>query len=233
LTYAQEYNQKLEKAWLDIKEKLRKNGLNPYGLSIEHRFSCEADSFWERDMVRYIVSFNGEITYNFKAYDPESDSNSLVVPEDSTQTAGKFRCILLCISDASNTGKNPRTLADKYDGDLIEAVEPLVDKTGWLKDKYTSVNMGTDILYIDELFIYPEFRGKGIGAAVLPLIINRLARSAGIVSMIVSPTDLTSKERIEESDERYKKVFVRMVKFLKGQGFETVGRKKNLMILRL
>ncbi len=40
------------------------------------------------------------------------------------------------IGDAMDTGENPLILANDQDRDLIAAVRPVVDKDGWIKDKY-------------------------------------------------------------------------------------------------
>ena len=134
LTWGQKYNQKLEKTWLSVKKKLNENGLNPYGLSIDYRSFCDAASFWERDIERYIVPYDGKIIYNRNSYNPDWDNSD--APEVPDQTVGEFRGNLLHIGDAVDTGENPLILANDQDRDLIAAVRPVVDKDGWIKDKY-------------------------------------------------------------------------------------------------
>lgn len=114
---------------------------------------------------------------------------------------------------------NIREATDAVSGDLLASVAPVINEDGRLSDEY----IGSNILYVDHYFIAPEYRGKGIGKLCFPAILDTLGRNAGVVTIIPCPTEDNGKDRIEESDKRYKRIMNRMIKFYKGFGFTQVS----------
>ena len=129
---------------------------------------------------------------------------------------GQARCYFLSGYDwVQESFVDLRDIADSISGDLLVAVKPVTDETGMLMDCYIHCN----ILYISKFFIEPEYRGKGIGRLVFPLIIDILCREVGVITIIPRPSEDNGQERIESNDPRYSSILKGMTKFIKKYGF--------------
>lgn len=113
--------------------------------------------------------------------------------------------------------------ADAISGDVLSAIVPVTDKVGRVLDAY----MGCNILYIDEFNIKPEYRNKGIGTLVFPLILDILGKDAGIITIIPAPTDSEGK-RINVMDSRYEKTYIKMCRFIMDFGFFNIDRENKV-----
>lgn len=112
-----------------------------------------------------------------------------------------------------------RNVADAMSGDLLIAVDPVVDSQGQLSEDY----WGSNILYIDHFYIRPEYRGMGIGSISFPLILDTLGGNAGAITVIPCPTEDNGKDRIEQTDIRYSRVLNGMIGFYEKFGFKKVS----------
>lgn len=111
-------------------------------------------------------------------------------------------------------------------GDLLTAVFAVTNEDGLLREKYFE----NSILYIDRFFIQPEYRDKGIGKVIFPLIIDVLSREAGAVVIIPRPTEENGKDHIQYSDPRYQSILDRMTNFISRYGFAQVDKKTEVWV---
>lgn len=114
--------------------------------------------------------------------------------------------------------------ADSLGGDFLDAVVPVTGEDGTLSDDYT----GVSILYIDTFYIKPEYRGRGLGQVLFPLIIDVLGREMGVITIIPTPTEDDGGKRLEIEDPRYQPMLTRMIKFIKNFGFEEVDKENRV-----
>jgi GNAT superfamily N-acetyltransferase len=117
-------------------------------------------------------------------------------------------------------------IADSLSGDLLTAALPVLDQDGSLSDEYFSGSF----LYIDEFFIQPEYRDKGIGTVVFPSLLDTLGRGAGAIAIIPTPTDDDGKTRINDNNPRFQVTLNQMYKFIMKFGFFCSDRGNRVWI---
>lgn len=127
---------------------------------------------------------------------------------------------------ANNYETDLREIADSISGDLLTAVTPVLGQDGSLFDDY----FGSNFLYIDEFFIQPDYRDKGIGTFIFPLLLDTLGRGAGAIAIIPTPTEDDGKTRIIDKDTRYNPVLNDMCKFIMRYGFFCADRANRVWV---
>lgn len=135
---------------------------------------------------------------------------------------GYCKCYLIePINSLTNQAIDILESADSEKKDILNAVEPFVDNYGTIKDNY----IDDLILYIDKLFIIPEYRHKGIGSLCLYFIINDLP--ASFVIAIPFPTELQKKSELKDLKEHkdFDSEMDRVCRFYKNFGFKPVNEE--------
>lgn len=142
-------------------------------------------------------------------------------------TIGQAICTYISAYDWANESfSDLREIADSISGDLLTAVTPVLGHDGSLLDDYINGNF----LYIDEFFIQPEYRDKGIGTFVFPLLLDVLGRGAGAIAIIPTPSEDDGKARIEDNDPRYQVILNDMYKFIMKFGFFCADRANRVWV---
>lgn len=121
-----------------------------------------------------------------------------------------------------------RDIAEAMSGDLLTAVIPVTDHDGELLDDF--LGLGHGILYIEHFYIIPEYRCKGVGKIVLPLIINILGREAGVITAMPCPTEDDGKTRIDKNDPRFIDILNNLCKFLMSFGFYRIDKENMVWV---
>lgn len=202
----------------EIEKKLEVHGIKAYQIDVS--IQCELNlSGWlmESEPEEYIQNYY--IEFILTTYTDEEN------PYEEKEIIGRARCSYMSGYDSVHDEYTDlRDMADSDSGDLLTAVVPVTQKNGVLLDEY----MGMDIMYIKEFFIKPQYRGKGIGQAVFPLILDVIGRDAGVITIIPCPTDDTGKHRLEKDDPRYNQQLKLMTKFIKKFGFIQIDKKNRV-----
>lgn len=185
-------------------DKLIKNGIEPEAiyLSVSSRVNIMG-IMGESDPCDTIIPY--DITIELE----KRESDEEIREEYTVETIGEVRVLLLpgfLKSGRDMEANNLLQVADSYSSDLLAAVAPITDKNGYLEiDQGTT---GCDIAFIEEFKIKPEYQNKGIGSAVMYMLLNSYFNSAG--AFVVIP----SGERILNAQSA-----VNMRKILLKQGF--------------
>lgn len=202
----------------EVDKKLEDNGISFLNLSVSFGTFTEVYSWWDQSN-EYINHYIGKIKLIVDLDDEMGNQRAVEI--------GDFRCYYLDeFNPITNSFNDLREVADSFSGDLITAVKPITNNDGETLDCY--VGIGSSILYIDRFYIKPEYREKGIGFAIFPLIIDILGRGAGVVTIIVSPTENNCEDRIKSDDVRYKSIYKRMTNFLKKYDFVEVNKEERV-----
>ena len=144
---------------------------------------------------------------------------------ETKKTIGQFTCLYFSGFDwANDKFIDLVDTADSISGDVLTAITPVTNNNGQVLDDY----MGCNILYIDEFYLRPEYRDKGIGTMVFPLIIDVLGRDAGVVTIIPTPTENDGNKRIDTMDPSYKPTYNKMCKFIMKYGFFCIDRENRV-----
>lgn len=169
--------------------------------------------------ISIITTINANLR-NINTYDISFDYNLLEDDNESKIIVGGAVCYYLNSYDClTNEGLSLLDLADSLNKDLGIAVYPVINEEGCLKEDY----VGSDILYIERFYVKPEFRGKGIGKSLFPLMLSVLARNAGVITIIPAPSEEDGNKRIDKEDERYTPTLKHMVSFIKQFNFQKVN----------
>lgn len=199
---------------LQTVRKMESNNIEPSMINVSFN-SCYDFLGWfgESEPDDFINVYNVDIELFFD----DTFTNKIVI--------GLVRCYYLSSYNwVQEEFVNLRDIADALSADLLTAVSPVTNDEGFLLDEY----FHQDILYIDEFYINPEYRNKGIGQAVFPMILDVLGRSVGAITIIPEPTEDTGKGRIKRNDPRYEPVLKRMTKFIMKFGFVQVDKKQKV-----
>jgi GNAT superfamily N-acetyltransferase len=200
--------------------KLELNGIEHYQIDIDIRCEMNLEGWLgEAEPEDYIQNYSIEITLN--TYLSE-DSD-----EKTVDVIGDARCSYL--SGYDPTGNIPidlRDTADSDSGDLLTAIAPITDKDGMLLDDFC----GSDVLYIDRFFIKPQYRGKGIGKYVFPMILDIIGRGSYVQTIIPAPLDDSGHKRINKEDPRYKTQLKIMTDFIKKLDFDEIDEENRVWI---
>jgi GNAT superfamily N-acetyltransferase len=146
---------------------------------------------------------------------------------ETKETIGKAKCYFLRGYDWPNEGfVDLRDLADSMSGNLLTAIVPVTDDDGVLLDDY----FGSNVLYIDQFYIKPEYRQKGIGSLVFPLLLDILSQDVGAVTIIPAPTEDNGEKRIKSDHPNYKLILNDMCKFIMGFGFFCADRQNRVWV---
>lgn len=109
-------------------------------------------------------------------------------------------------------------MADARSQEMYDVISAITNKDGDLDEDY--IELG--ILYIENFYIKPEFKGKGIGLTVFPMLLDILSRGVGATAIVPYP----SQEEIESNKSMLKK----KEKFLKQFGFSQVDEKNMVWV---
>lgn len=101
-------------------------------------------------------------------------------------------------------------IADSISGDMLCIISPFIDEKGDIKPQYWGMSM----LYIESIYIKPEFRGKGIGSIVLKFIVEELLNFSPIITIIPNPVEIKDKESNE-----FKKELRKLIDLYESLGF--------------
>lgn len=200
-------------------DKLLKNGIEPGDicLSVSSRINFmglmgEAEP--GDTIISYFINIELE---KFEDDDVLSDEYS---DEYTVVNVGEVRVLLLpgfVKGDAEMESNNLFHVADSYSGVLLTAIAPILDTNGCLEIEGGTI--GCDIAFIDEFKINPEYQNKGIGSAVMYLLLCSYFNSAG--AFVVIP----SGERIMDAQ-----FAVNMRKILLKQGFYCVDKNNDVWV---
>ncbi|OPZ93469.1 MAG: hypothetical protein BWY74_01111 [Firmicutes bacterium ADurb.Bin419] len=152
------------------------------------------------------------IDFEHISYDEKDNENKISIGDAICTYINAYDCL-------TNKENDLFFLADSYELDLATAVSPVIDEDGCLKDEYS----GSDVLYIERFYIKPEYRGKGIGHLLFPLMINVISKNAGVITIIPAPSEENGDKKIDVNDERYKPTLKRMTSFIEQFNFKKIN----------
>lgn len=199
---------------------LEKNGIDYSSLRVNINTNLHAGGWVTADDEQFINNYFVDIEIEeFEDIDNSEDSKIINI-------GNAICCYISGYSYSKERFVDMIDIADAKDGDICLAVSAVSDDEGQLLDDY----FGSDILYIDTFYINPEYRSKGIGKIIFPLVFDVLGRDAGAIAIIPCPTEEDGKERIDIDDPRYKPIFKRMTNFIKEFGFYEVDSKNRVWI---
>ena len=199
-------------------DKLVKSGIEPGDicLSVSSRINFMG-LMGEAEPDDTIIFYNIAI----KLEKPEGAGDADEFDDNYTvETIGEVRVLLLLgfLKDGREMESNNLFhVADSYSGDLLTAVAPILDANGCLEIEGGTI--GCDIAFIDEFKINPEYQNKGIGSAVMYLLLCSYFNSAG--AFVVIP----SGERIMDAQ-----FAVNMRKILLKQDFYCIDKYNDIWV---
>jgi len=204
----------------NIKTKLKQNNIDIAELNLEFTSDTYVDAWWDPSPDEgYIYTYFGEIFLE----------KSLLGIEGK-KSIGEFRCLFID-NERALERDNLFCIVDAHSSDLVTAVTPLMimeEGTWKIKDEYLENLNGFGILYIDRLYVEPEYRGKGIGKAIFPVICSFLGRGAAAVTIIPKPFDDKRKRKLDRNDPLYAKKMKKFNNFLNFFGFRLVDKENNV-----
>jgi ribosomal protein S18 acetylase RimI-like enzyme len=194
-------------------DKLIKNGIDPETiyLSVSSRINL-IGIMGEAEPDDTIILYDIAIELEKHENDKEISGRYAV------ETVGEARVLSLpgFLKDGMEVN-NLLDVADSYSGDLLMAVELIVNEDGCLE--MDGGTLDSDIAFIEEFKIKPEYQNKGIGSAVMYLLLNSYFNSAG--AFVVIP----SGERIINAQSA-----VNMRKILLKQGFYCIDTDNDIWV---
>lgn len=195
-------------------KKLELNQINPYLLNVS--IQCDINLGLLSDEVDRSVNI-----YNVKIelYNNEKWEKKIIIGEISAYYISGYDWV-------TDKFENLMFVADALDGDLLTSIAPVLDSEGQLVDDF----FGLSVLYISDLYIKPNYRGKGIGSLVFPLILKTIGRDVGAITIIPTPTEDDGKEIIDSNDPRYITILNRMCKFIMNHGFYKIDHENRVWI---
>ena len=110
------------------------------------------------------------------------------------EEAGTIRASLIQFSEALDHGISTERLGDGISGDISEYWEHLFDmETGYPKEEIQNEFevLDLDLLIIDYVAIYPEFRGLGIAESAIHRAIDIFGAGCGLVACKPRPLQFT------------------------------------------
>lgn len=199
---------------------LEKNGIDYSSLRININTDLDVGGWVDANDERFINNYFVNIEIE-EFEDIDNSDNSKII-----NIGNAICCYISEHSYAMDNYIDMADIADAKDGDICLAVSAATDNEGQLLDDY----FGSGILYIDTFYINPQYRGKGIGKIIFPLVLDALGREAGAIVIIPCPTEEDGEERMDIDDTRYKPMLKRMTNFIKEFGFYEVDRKNRVWI---
>jgi hypothetical protein len=110
------------------------------------------------------------------------------------EDVGNIRASLVQFSDALDHGISAERIGDGISGDIAEYWEHLFDpETGRPKEEIQNEfeTVDLDLLIIDYIVIYPEFRGLGMAASAIHRMIDIFGTACGLVACKPWPLQFT------------------------------------------
>lgn len=186
-------------------KKMKENNIRPFMLNVSIKTDVSIPGWLGiSDPDNYINIYHVE----FELYLDNSYENK--------ETIGEALCYYISGFDwANDTFINLLNTADAHSEDLLTAISPVVDKNGEVLESY----MGCNVMYIHKFYLKHEYRHKGIGTILFPIIFDTLGRDVGVITIIPAPTENDGNTRIDSSDSRYESLYNKMCKFIMGYGF--------------
>lgn len=197
-------------------DKLKSNDIEPHMINISIRSNLNLSGWLNVSEPEEFISVY------FVEIEQYTDENF-----ETKTTIGEATCYFLRGYDwANDKFVDLRDLADSMSGDLLTAVIPVTDGEGMLLDVYFAYNL----LYIDRFYIKPEYRQKGIGSLVFPLLLDIIGQDVGAITIIPTPTEDNGINRIEPGHPSYKPILNGMCKFIMGFGFFCADRENRVWV---
>jgi hypothetical protein len=156
---------------------------------IEVVYTLHSSTWSEYDPGEYITEFTGVI----RAIADDIEDAELA-------DVGEIRGFLIHVSHAREQGENLYEVFDDHSADFEAYYRVLFDKQlddfrpGLLADP----NSNTDILFVDDLIIYPGNRGKNIGLQALLNCIKTFGPGIGLVLMQSLPLQYHPSADVDE-----------------------------------
>lgn len=106
---------------------------------------------------------------------------------DEPVKVGEIEFHLIQRGRAMNEGTNLFEAVDSVNEELVECYDAVFegrDEVCWsraVRDLYSDRVVGFDVLFIRKIELWPEYRGKGIGAKVVQETISAFSSSCGLV----------------------------------------------------
>lgn len=200
-------------------------------------FSHSARLTGSPDADDFVTTIRGKIRYYYEN-------------QDRNVEAGRLSGYLIQGDHACDRGRNLWHLCDEHSQFIVDyATELLSPKTGDIKlgvDRQLGGVIGSNILVLDKVEIFPGHRGKDLGLAVGCSFLDRFGADSGVA--ILKPLPLQSKEsnrdiredaqwratmQIDKFETNEKLALAKLRNYWKRLGFEQLKKSKcfalNLM----
>jgi len=157
----------------------------------------------------------------------ETDHSEFKLKIYNEQNNNKIALIegrILHAADITNNGDNVVSIADRYDQEIYEATEELVNSKIYKDNDFPG-----DLLYIARFYVFPEYRKNGIGT----FLINNLIKMVEYFDSVeiqfawafISPHSYTSENKWVELKDNKEMTKV-MEKLFKKAGYSKIGKRK-------
>jgi len=174
-------------------------------------------------------------TITIKIHEQEYDENFETINEFEI---GIIEVLLYDVESAINNYENVITIADSQNQEVSDAMLHVFNsRNNGLKDKYRSMEFTENVIYLERLFIKPEFRKLGYAKVIMNNINKILSRLviARFACMVMIPAafeyanpvdykELLNDDQIPDG----KKLTEKLYRFYKKCGFKTIPNSSVL-----
>jgi len=130
---------------------------------------------------------------------------------------------------------------DAHSQDLADAYLALFDEEGDPQEYLFEYDIiGSDLLYVDYICLYPEYRGREIGRLVMLGLIERFGGGAKIIvtepaPLVFSDTTLNEKLQLKNpsTKKEWKAVKKKITDYWKPLGFRPTKKNKGILFLSM
>ena len=147
---------------------------------------------------------------------------------ETEENIGDFRSYYFYSYDPMGNSLDVLDNADAIDSDVCTAIAAIKHSQEW-EGVY---DIADGILYIDRIYIKPEYRGKKLGYIIFPVLVDILSkRKDTIVTIIPQPLhdmvrDFAKEKTTLKNSFEYKLALKKMKSFLNAFGFEQLGNSE-------
>ncbi|THV01306.1 hypothetical protein K435DRAFT_854003 [Dendrothele bispora CBS 962.96] len=144
---------------------------------------------------------------------------------------GHISAVLILLASLTNSGRRNefQTLCDKHSPELRQMASSLFDSEGNHKNKDWEEEDQGDILFVQEVYLQPQWRGYGIGLLAVHSLMNALP-SFEMDKVILDPQPPISSKKADHNAALHTSSLTRYWGLL---GFRKVSKKDNVHYMEI